>query len=41
MLTAVDQKAPRSVCNGRAFVHPEITRKLLDNLGRLMREQRA
>lgn len=33
--------ALRSVCNGRAFVHPEITRKLLDSLGRLIREQRA
>ncbi len=33
--------ALRSVCNGRAFIHPEITRKLLDSLGRLIREQRA
>lgn len=32
--------ALRSVCNGRAFIHPEITRGLLDNLGRLVREQR-
>ena len=33
--------ALRSVCNGRAFIHPEITRKLLGSLGRLIREQRA
>jgi DNA-binding NarL/FixJ family response regulator len=33
--------ALRAVCNGRAFVHPEITRKLLDNVGRLIRERRA
>lgn len=33
--------AVRSVCNGRAFFHPEITRKLVDSLGRLIREQRA
>lgn len=32
--------AIRSVCNGRAFLHPEITRKLIDRLGRLIREQR-
>ncbi|HET9001376.1 MAG TPA: response regulator transcription factor [bacterium] len=33
--------ALRSVCNGRAFFHPEITRKLIDNLGRLIREGRT
>lgn len=33
--------AVRSVCNGRAFFHPEMTRKLLDSLGRLIREQRT
>jgi DNA-binding NarL/FixJ family response regulator len=33
--------AVRSVCNGRAFFHPEITRKLMDNLGRLSREERT
>lgn len=33
--------ALRSVCNGRAFFHPEITRKLLGNLGQLIREQRG
>lgn len=33
--------ALRSVCNGRAFIHPEITRKLMDNLGRMMREQQG
>jgi DNA-binding NarL/FixJ family response regulator len=33
--------AVRSVCKGRAFVHPEITRKLLDNLRRLIREERS
>ena len=33
--------ALRSVCSGRAFFHPEITRKLLGSLGRLVREQRT
>jgi DNA-binding NarL/FixJ family response regulator len=33
--------ALRSVCNRRAFIHPEITRELLGNLGQLIREQRA
>jgi two-component system response regulator NreC len=32
--------AIRSVCNGRAFVHPEITRKLMERLGQLTRDQR-
>ena len=31
----------RSVCNGRAFFHPEITRKLIARLMHLTREQRA
>jgi DNA-binding NarL/FixJ family response regulator len=33
--------AVRSVCTGRAFFHPQITRTLLGNLGRLVREQRT
>lgn len=33
--------AVRSVCNGRAFFHPEITRKLVDRLRRLSLEQQA
>ncbi|HEU4679280.1 MAG TPA: response regulator transcription factor, partial [Terrimicrobiaceae bacterium] len=33
--------ALRSVCNGRAFFHPEITRKLMDRLGRLTRDERS
>ncbi len=33
--------ALRSVCNGRAFFHPEITRKLMDRLSRLTREERS
>lgn len=33
--------ALRSVCNGRAFFHPEITRKLVDHLSRLTREERS
>ncbi len=33
--------ALRSVCSGRAFFHPEITRKLLGSLGRLIREERT
>jgi NarL family two-component system response regulator LiaR len=33
--------ALRSVCNGRGFFHPEITRKLMDRLGRLTREERS
>jgi DNA-binding NarL/FixJ family response regulator len=33
--------AVRSVCNGRAFFHPEITRKLVDRLRRLTLEQQA
>lgn len=33
--------ALRSVCNGRAFFHPEITRKLMERLMHLTREQRA
>jgi len=32
--------AIRSVCSGRAFLHPEITRQLLVRLGRLVRERR-
>lgn len=32
--------ALRSVCNGGAVMHPEITRGLLHDLGRLVREQR-
>jgi DNA-binding NarL/FixJ family response regulator len=33
--------AVRAVCNGRAFFHPEITRKLVDRLRRLTLEQQA
>ena len=33
--------ALRSVCHGRAFFHPEMTRKLMESLGRLIREQRT
>jgi DNA-binding NarL/FixJ family response regulator len=33
--------AIRSVCSGRAFFHPEITRKLMERLGQLTREHRA
>jgi DNA-binding NarL/FixJ family response regulator len=33
--------ALRAVCNGRAFFHPEITRKLVDRLRRLSVEQPA
>lgn len=33
--------ALRSVCNGRAFFHPEVTRKLMERLAVLSREQRA
>jgi len=33
--------ALRAVCNGRAFFHPEITRKLMERLVTLSREQRA
>lgn len=33
--------AVRSVCNERAFFHPEITRKLVDRLRRLTLEQQA
>jgi len=33
--------AIRSVCNGKAFFHPEITRKLMERLGHLTREQRV
>ena len=33
--------ALRAVCNGRAFFHPEITRKLVDRLRRLSVEQSA
>ncbi len=33
--------ALRAVCNGRGFFHPEITRKLMERLSHLMREQRA
>jgi DNA-binding NarL/FixJ family response regulator len=33
--------AVRAVCNGRAFFHPEITRKLMDKLRRLTLEQHA
>lgn len=32
--------AVRAVCNGRAFFHPEITRKLMQKLGYLTRDQR-
>ncbi|HXX38698.1 MAG TPA: response regulator transcription factor [bacterium] len=32
--------ALRSVCNGRAFIHPEITRKLINDLARMMRGRR-
>jgi DNA-binding NarL/FixJ family response regulator len=30
--------ALRSVCNGRAFVHPEVTRRLVERLGELKRK---
>ncbi len=33
--------ALKSVCNGRAFFHPEITRKLMERLAQLSKEQRA
>jgi len=33
--------AIRSVCNGKAFFHPEITRKLMERLGHITREQRT
>ncbi len=33
--------ALRAVCNGRAFFHPEITRKLMERLAHLSREQRS
>lgn len=33
--------ALRAVCNGRAFFHPEITRKLMERLVSLTREQRS
>ncbi len=33
--------ALRAVCNGRAFFHPEITRKMIERLVRLTREQRS
>lgn len=33
--------ALRSVCNGRAFFHPEITRKLMQRLAHLARDQRS
>jgi NarL family two-component system response regulator LiaR len=32
--------AVRSVSNGQGFLHPEITRKVMDRLGRLVKEQR-
>jgi len=32
--------AVRAVCNGRAFFHPEITRKLLARIGHLSRQER-
>jgi len=32
--------AIRAVCNGRAFLPPEITRKLMERLGQMTREQR-
>ncbi len=32
--------ALRAVCNGRGFLHPEITRKLMGRLGQLARNQR-
>lgn len=33
--------ALRSVCNGRAFFHPEVARKLMERLAHLSREQRG
>lgn len=33
--------ALRAVCNGRAFFHPEITRKMIERLVRLTKEQRS
>src|SRR3989304_2810383 len=33
--------ALKAVCNGRAFFHPEITRKLMERLVSLSREQRT
>jgi len=33
--------ALKAVCNGRAFFHPEITRKLMERLVSLSREQRS
>jgi len=33
--------AIRAVCSGRAFFHPDMSRQLVDNLGRLIREQRS
>lgn len=33
--------ALQSVCNGRAFFHPEVTRKLFERLSLLAREQRS
>lgn len=33
--------ALRAVCNGRAFFHPEVTRKLMERLASLSREQRT
>ena len=32
--------AVRSVCNGQGFLQPEISRKIMDRLGRLVKEQR-
>lgn len=33
--------ALRAVCNGRAFFHPEITRKMIERLVRLTKDQRS
>ena len=33
--------ALRAVCNGRAFFHPEITRKMIERLVRMTKEQRS
>ena len=32
--------AVRAVCNGRGFLHPQITRQLMDRLGQLAKEHR-
>lgn len=33
--------AIRAVCNGRAYFHPDLSRRVLDHLGRLARQERA